>query len=58
MVINLLMLLTPYIHMFACDNPSEYALAGTNCYMVGSGRDRYFIDAGEKDQPGFVSRVS
>jgi len=29
-------------------NPSAYTLNGTNCYLIGAGKSRLLVDAGEK----------
>ena len=45
------------VHMIPGMNPDVGMLCGTNVYVIGTGKKRYLIDAGEKDVPKFISNI-
>ena len=49
--------LTESIHMIPGINLDPGVLCGTNCYVIGTGKNRFIIDACKKDHQIFLDNV-
>jgi len=43
---------------FPAHNPSPATLCGTNCFLVGTGIERIFVEAGDKDNKTLIANLS